>query len=300
MTYTYIFTDDLIADFPEPEVFYSRHYLTPTLYIEKSSLDDTEILIDEKTGKLEHLNPSSVAVLCANAIFQESWRSYEDQEGCISHVFLTPMRIVMKESPSPIEGLIPCPLHRYNYFNRRIGISGGPSSGKSSLAKTLALKINNSFKGNASDVAEYATTFIQKTGRIPTLEDQIWLYVKQKENEAIVGNTANMVFSDSPVWLQCIYALRAMRGKRSTPVTDHTLSSLAVRAVEALDLYDNHIVLAPVQYEENNVRYHSMQESQEITESCETFLSEHGREYKTYTYNDIDQILMDILYLNIR
>ena len=189
-----------------------------------------------------------------------------------------------------------CNLDEYKYFKRRIGISGGPSSGKTSVAQQLSLKLNIDYKANSSTVVEYATSFIQKQGRIPTLQDQIWLYVKQKEREEIVNKTTNFVISDSPIWLQYIYALRCMHKTEHTPVTEHTLGLFSRYAAEALNLYDFNIILNPVVYEENGVRFHNMEQSKEISDKCIEFLKDNGYTFKAYTYTQVDRMVSDFLY----
>jgi len=189
-------------------------------------------------------------------------------------------------------------LNTWNYFKRRIGVAGPPSSGKTSVAKKLSLLLNINYEGNSSDVVEYATTFIQKTGQIPKLEDQIWLYQKQKEREEAVSRTSNIVISDSPIWIGYTYALRAMRELKASRFTDFTLGSLYKRSIKALGYYQFIALLKPINYIENNVRFHSFEESKEISQELRNFLRSHGYSFHEYTYDDVDKMLLDLLYMN--
>jgi len=205
---------------------------------------------------------------------------------------LTKARKIIKEAQAR-----ECPLSTWSYHRRRIGIAGGPSSGKTSVAKAISLELNHEFGSNSSDVVEYATSFIQKMGRHPTFADQLLVWVKQYERELAVATTANIVLSDCPVFLPYIYALRAMRDLEWTQQTDFALSSIYKRSLRALEEYDQIFVLNLLWYRENNIRYHDREQSEEITEEIKKFLKDHGRNFSTYVCTDIPKILTDILYL---
>lgn len=195
-------------------------------------------------------------------------------------------------------GLIESGLNAWNYCKRKIAIAGGPSSGKTSIAKGLCLNLNNNYNANASDVVEYATSFIQRENRIPIFEDSCWIYTKQSEREQTVAKTANIVISDCPPFLSYIYAVRQMRKMESSPHTDFALQALYKRAVHSLKAYEQIIVMNLVEYKENGVRYHNKKQSLEIREDIIKFLENHGRRFKSYNYNQLNDITKDVLYMN--
>lgn len=193
-----------------------------------------------------------------------------------------------------------CELSAWDFHKRRIGIAGGPSSGKTSVAKKISLLLNNNYKANTSDVVEYATSFIQKLDRSPTFEDQSWIYIKQLEREDAIEKTANIVLSDCPVFISWIYANLAMEGKKATGFTDFARESLFKRCVKSLDKYQFIYLLETIDYRENGVRFHNLEASKSIFNKIETFLIENGRSHKYMKcdYNHLDNIVSNILYLN--
>lgn len=282
----------------EKGYFGRRVYLTKEHSIVTNE-DSARFFYNENPyGLLGEVSTTITPALLASADLVTDYTTYQTKNYTID-LFTAPMRIGRVEINECFSSNLKiCDLNLYDYFKRRISVSGGPSSGKTTIAQRISLDLNIKYGANSTHVIEYATSFIQKTGRIPTLEDQIWLYVKQKEREEQAGKTSDTVISDSPLWLQYIYALRCMRDRRATPVTEHTLSSFASRAVEALGLYDFNVVLDPIEYKENNVRYHNLEASQEVSNSCKMLLREHGHPFKVYTYKDFDAIMVDILQLN--
>ena len=186
----------------------------------------------------------------------------------------------------------------WQYFKRKIAFAGPPSSGKTSVAKQISLIMNNRFGANSSDVVEYATSFIQKQQRIPTFDDQILIYMKQKEREEAIASTANFVFSDCPAWLSYVYGIRALSGMEPSSSTDFAIMSLYKRAIKSLSDYDMTFYMKIVDYVENGVRYHSRDLSEEIGNEITSFLKCHGRSYIAMTYNDIEDAVNSILYLN--
>lgn len=193
-----------------------------------------------------------------------------------------------------------CPLNAWDFNKRKIGIMGGPSSGKTTVAKTVSMHLNNNFGANTSDVVEYATSFIQKNGRVPSFEDQTWIYIKQKERENTISDSANIVLSDCPSFLSYIYALRALKERGADEHSDYVIKSLYKRCVSSLNEYQRMFILETVNYIENNIRYHSLDSSKEIYKSIYDFVCNHGHKdmLEEYTYSNADDIINDILYMN--
>lgn len=198
------------------------------------------------------------------------------------------------------QGLVVCPLNAWDFNKRKIAIGGGPSSGKTTMAKSVSIKLNNEFGASTSDVVEYATSFIQKSQRIPTFNDQVLICSKQSDRERAVASTANLVLSDSPIFLSYIYGLRGLAQLGATPETDYAIKALYKRSVESLSTYDKVILLKTLEYKENGVRYHSFDQSKEIYNEIKNFVVNHGYNKKIgeYDYTSIDNIIDNILYIN--
>jgi hypothetical protein len=93
-----------------------------------------------------------------------------------------------------------------------VGFAGVPGSGKTTLARLCA--------GNARDklgisrvelVDEYARRYINKYG-IKDIHDQMRLFNKQLEKEVSFFSTADLIWTDSPVFLGFMYALGMRTG----------------------------------------------------------------------------------------
>lgn len=244
-------------------------------------------------------------------ILKKRYKLFEDKDyEVILDVVESPMRIASIEiefcsekamqvfkSSHDIE---PCPLSAWDFHKRRIGIAGGPSSGKTTVAKKIALILNNEYNANTSDVVEYATSFIQKMNRNPGFDDQSWIYIKQSEREEAVGRTANIVLSDCPVFLGWIYASLAMQGMKGTEFTDFARESLFKRCIKSLNKYQFTYLLETIEYKENGIRFHNLDMSKDIFNRIKAFLIENGRshKFKIYNYNDLPHIVEHILCLN--
>ena len=85
----------------------------------------------------------------------------------------------------------------------RIGITGVPGSGKTTLARSVASVYRNKLK-RAELVSEYARRYISKHGNITFLWEQYRILEKQLEWENSVK--ADILISDSPVHLGFLYA----------------------------------------------------------------------------------------------
>jgi len=192
--------------------------------------------------------------------------------------------------------LIECPLCTWDFYNRKIGICGAPSSGKTETAKWLSHMLNTRFRANAYHVSEYATTFIQKYKRNPEFDDQIVMLYGQRKRERD-ASTARMVVSDCPTFLNFIYAQLLYEH----PFCEKTALKLAKIYKEVLfdvSTYSNIILLKLQNYIDNNVRYQSADEARDIEERIVRFLDDHHIPYRTASYNDANAILSDLLYLN--
>ena len=91
----------------------------------------------------------------------------------------------------------------------RVGITGVPGAGKTSLARGLASACRriDKFK-NVELVSEYARRYISKHGDITNMWEQFRILEKQREWEDSVSNDKlDLLISDSPIYLGFIYCL---------------------------------------------------------------------------------------------
>lgn len=249
-----------------------------------------EISID--TSKIERPNDANVTV--------------------ILDLIEKPMRLAVMEIEAVSESLYPlpadiarrlfevdltdCPLSTFDYFTRKIGICGGPSSGKSETANSLSHRINTEFGGNAFHVAEFATTFIQKYHRSPTFQDQFFIWYGQHEREED-ADTANIIVSDCPTFLAYIYLLHLNREKYS-PQAALYCSKLYKRALFDIQSYSNLVFLELENYAENNIRYQSETEARKIEERIQQFLDDHCIPYKAATCHENDRLFNELFWIN--
>jgi len=190
-----------------------------------------------------------------------------------------------------------CPLSAWDYFKRKIAICGAPSSGKTSTAQWLTNKINTEFHGIAFCPIEYATSFIQKYDKYPNIHDQYMIWESQNSRERDALDKCNMVISDSPTFLSYVYGLLT---SKDIDINDKNilLSKLYKRSLEGLYEYEQIFFLNLVRYKENGIRYNTEDEAIKIHDLIREFLENHGIKFGDYTYNNKEQMLSDILYLN--
>ncbi len=189
-----------------------------------------------------------------------------------------------------------CPLCAYSLFKRKIGICGGPSSGKSETAKILSHILNTRFKGNAFHVTEFATTFIQKYNRNPEFLDQFFVWYGQHEREED-AKCANIVISDCPTFLAYIYMLLLQKFDFCSESALY-LSKIYKRVLFDLQSYSDIIFMKIKEYEENNIRYQTKEEALSIEHRISMFLEDHKVPHTTATYNDVEDIITNLFYIN--
>ena len=91
----------------------------------------------------------------------------------------------------------------------RIGISGVPSTGKTTLARHVALACR-SIPGlsNVELVSEYARQYLSKHGSIETVWEQYGILDKQLAWEDTLTDKLDLMVTDSPIFLSFLYSTR--------------------------------------------------------------------------------------------
>lgn len=190
-----------------------------------------------------------------------------------------------------------CPLSAFSLFNRKIGICGGPSSGKSETSKILTHKINTEYNGNSFYVNEYATSFIQKYNRRPEFYDQLLILLGQVEREQSASSKSNIMISDSPVFLAYIYTLLLDKPNLLSN-SNFYIQSIYEKVLEHSKEYTDVILLKIQNYVDNNIRYQTKDQALMVQGRIATFLTDHNIKFSKYTYNDVNKILDDLFYIN--
>ncbi len=189
-----------------------------------------------------------------------------------------------------------CPLCAWSLFRRKIGICGGPSSGKSETAKWMSHTLNTKYGANSFNVVEFATSFIQKYKKNPSFYDQFFLWYGQHAREDDAG-TSNIVISDCPTFLSYIYMVLLNKLPFSKDTALY-LSKIYKRVLFDLDSYTDMIFMQLVDYHENGVRFQTPDEAKEIQNRIFMFLGDHNIPHVKATYNDLEKVLSDLFYIN--
>lgn len=88
----------------------------------------------------------------------------------------------------------------------RIGFSGIPSSGKTTMARKLAAALANDHPV-VELVSEYARMYRVKYGEIESIQDQFKILDKQLEWEEEISPSVDVMITDSPIFLGFLYSL---------------------------------------------------------------------------------------------
>lgn len=188
-----------------------------------------------------------------------------------------------------------CHLSAWDFFKRKIGICGGPSSGKSETAKSLSHIINTQWSGNAFHVVEYATTFIQKYRRRPHFAEQLLIWLGQHNREQS-ADLANVVISDCPTFLAYVYAI--LHNDMTWPDSTAIMEKLYEISLKDAASYSNLYFLQMISYASNGVRYQSSDEAKIVQDKISAFLNDHKIPHMVCSYKDSDRILKDMFFIN--
>jgi nicotinamide riboside kinase len=192
-----------------------------------------------------------------------------------------------------------CIKNKWDYFNRRIGVCGGPSSGKTETAKWLSNLINTKYSGSTIYCSEFATDFIASQNRIPLLEDQFIIFNEQRNRELSLLEKNNIIISDSPSFMAYIYArLYADKSTINSSSLRFNLSKLYEYVLQDLESYTDIVLMQPRSIVNNGIRYNSEEEANKIFDLIKEFLEQHKINYYEHNINTKHNIINDIFELN--
>lgn len=157
---------------------------------------------------------------------------------------------------------------------RRVNIFGGPGIGKSykALEITRSLKIVFPDK-NVELVTEYVKTWAFEN-RIPSGFDQFYICAKQLRTEEIrLRNKIDIIVTDSPLLLQCMYAKLA-----NIPIADELIKI----SLEFEKVYPSYNTVLKRNYPYNPVgRFQTEEQAKQIDNIIVKYLKEWNISYVT-------------------
>ncbi len=159
-----------------------------------------------------------------------------------------------------------------------VGFMGGPCTGKTTITRFVQSELSTSGAPTATAM-EFVTEDIKRHGP-PDLDNQVFeqvrYYMNQCWEEERAMTSADVVLTDSPTFFSYIYALFAKKNARSER---HTL---ALKDLETCFKRDTHrydkiyLLRREFPYEENGVRFHSLEQAMAVDRLIEQLLTEHG------------------------
>ena len=236
----------------------------------KTSREDTFIMIDDIKSPMKVLN---LEIECDNKrIFNE----------ILYRINKLDLKINKKNA--------------WDYFNRKIGFCGAPSSGKTTLTRTFVNKLSIEYDANVEQVTEYARTHISRYG-IPSLTTQPFVYLQQDRRENDASNH-EIIVTDSPKFLTYFYTVYNNKSDldEQSLYVYHKMYKIAMYTVLE---YDELILLKPKEVKLEGVRYQDNDDIANLNNMIKTFLTTHNVKFFECDYKvDTDELLYDIFKLN--
>ncbi len=175
---------------------------------------------------------------------------------------------------------------------KKIGLVGGPSTGKSILAAQIYIELRKLNK-DARLVLEYATEYIGRFGPPKTALEQLLIFLGQREAENRWWNKCEYEIVETPAFLSCIYARLeraetiAIYGKEKCR---HLIKKMDDWAREtSIPTFNLLLFLPPLwKFVRDSVRtQNSKTEAEEVSSWINFFLKHEGIEFHTIaTKND--------------
>jgi len=154
-----------------------------------------------------------------------------------------------------------------------IGISGAPSSGKTTTAHLLRHKLSG--RGFSREVVrEYARHWIEKYGQIDDIYQQWHIYYGQTKWEEQARKNYQFVLSDSPRFLPYLYSLGFL--DYTKPASVAAAVALYEIAVNSLKDYSRlYLLMPPECVEQDGIRCQTDADVNAIFEASRQFLRNH-------------------------
>jgi len=255
---------------------FERYYLDTETFIENRNgwRIKSPIGVEPfEPGLIDHLKTQVKLVLKGNEVMNQNYSLYFVEQ---------PWRSVVLETSQERAGLISSKFDMATYFyRRRIGIFGGPGTGKSCLSRALANFLNIQWKIVADTPYEFASTYIARYGA-PEFSSQIWLMLRQWQREDDIGGHKTVMISDCPHPLGYVYAVDS--GSKKGPGDYKYLPWLHEMALKGMNSFDVKVFL-PFKEErciQDGIRLHNPEEGRRISNRIKTFLDETGSGYMVY------------------
>jgi len=154
-----------------------------------------------------------------------------------------------------------------------IGISGAPSSGKTTTAHLVRHKLSG--MGFSRDVVrEYARHFIEKYGQVSSIMEQWHIYDGQTRWEHQAMANYDLVISDSPRFLPYIYSLRFFN--HADPKSIASVMRMYELGLSSIKDYDRlYLLKPPMNVERDGIRSQDEEDARLLYESMNQFLISH-------------------------
>lgn len=171
--------------------------------------------------------------------------------------------------------------------NLRICLYGGPGVGKSTLAANVFARLKQ-LNVSVELVTEYVKSWAYEKRELD-LFDQVYIFAKQQRLEdRVLRAGVKLIVSDSPLYLQCVYAKKH----------NHLAWQELIGIAHKFDLvYPSLNILIKRHGKPYNPegRYQTLDEAKKIDQEIEDFLNEYNIPYLTCE-NDVQEVVLMILH----
>lgn len=164
----------------------------------------------------------------------------------------------------------------WDYFKRKIGIAGGPSSGKTVKARAIANELSCNYDVRAEQIIEFVRTYIARHG-VPTFEMQPIIGAVQERMERDAAHNTVLV-TDSPAFLSYIYAKYFMQGPLTGP-RSFVLAQMYSLGLASLGSYSDLLLLRPQTVKEDGIRAQDDAAALDLYRQIKGFMDSHNASY---------------------
>ena len=170
---------------------------------------------------------------------------------------------------------------------KKICIIGGPSSGKTTVALELGVRLKM-MGYEVHFVLEYATNYIIRNSEPKNIFEQLAIFCGQRDEEEYIEKrtVSDFLVTDSASFLACVYTRHFRPGLNATKNElqkyNYVLKTLDKWAREkTLASYDFIFFLpSEIPFQKNSVRWQdNIEEAKKIADQIEGYLKIEGRQY---------------------